>query len=270
MELFHRPSFERLTGLAFFTPSGGSGAIPWGNIQMMKLDHGLKMRDYTISVRGVLQLRKRKVYGRVPIYSIQGDQFSSQATPILLGGERAAVDHSQLATGSTTFSFTAAMGRGFRLPHVGATIASVKVGSDLKTLGYDYFVDDPAIDQTPFSHTGYIILPQSAGTIVAGNLVSAIYSAPAFTLEEYVAFSNLQTDGALVVLCEDEFGPPALWEWIMDVTVYCKASPDVQEDKFRVHNIEAAVYGEPIVRRRSSPYPLAEIALGDHSILDLS
>lgn len=270
MELFHRPSFERLTGLAFFTPSGGSGAIPWGNIEMMKLDHGLKTRDYMVAARGILALRKRKVYGRAPVYSIQGNQFSSQTIPLFLGGARSSSDYSQAATSSSTFTFTAVMGRGFRLPHVGATIASVKVGGIEKVLGYDFFVDDPAMDQTLFSHTGYIILPASAGTIVAGNTVSVIYSAPAFSREEYSAFSSLQTDGSLVILCEDEHGPPILWEWIMDVSVYCKASPDVQHDKFRSHHIEAAIYGEPTVRRRSAPYPMAELVTDTDSILDLS
>src|SRR5262245_41331948 len=113
MELYDRPSFDRLSGLAFFTPEGESGAIPLGNIEMMKLEVELNSRDYVAPVRNQLQLRKRKVTGRVPIYSIHGNQFPSVSAPLLLLGQRE-TDYVQLAANDQTFIFTAVPGRGFQ------------------------------------------------------------------------------------------------------------------------------------------------------------
>ena len=270
MELFDRPSFERLSGLAFFTPAGESSAIPLGNIELLKLDFGLKTRDYLLSLRGDLQLRKRKVLGRVPVYSIQGNQFPTETIPLLILGERAN-DYSQAASSSQIFTFTATPGRGVRLPQVAVSITSVAVGTDIKVLGYDYFVDDPALDpQDPLSHNGWIILPGRGGTIVAGDTVQVNYSVFPLTLEEYTAFSLTSRDGTLEVQCEDEYGPPARETWIMSVTLYCKSAPDTHTDKFRSYNLEAAVYGKPTVRKRPNPYAYQEIITDSGAVLDLS
>lgn len=269
MELSDRPSFERLTGLAFFTPEGETGAIPFGNIELFKHDYGIKTKDFWRSIRGNLFLSKRKVHGRAPIYSIQGNQFASPTIPLLLLGEQQS-DYAQTATGSHYFTFTAVMGRAVELPQVAATIYQVGVSGADKTLGYDFFVDDPALEQSLLSHTGWVILPANGGTIVAGDVVSVYYSAPALSLEEYLAFSRLSRDGTLVVLAEDEFGPPAREKWILDVTLYCKAAAETHPDRYRSYTMEAAVYGNPIVRRRREPYAFAELLVDEGTVLDLS
>jgi hypothetical protein len=270
MELTDGPSFERLTGLALFTPDGDSAAISWGNIELVRFDAGLKSRDFFAAIRGKTVLRKRKVMGTTPIYSIDGSQWSSPMIPDLLLGSQVG-DYEQDAGSGFSFVFTATPGRGVELPHVAALISSVMVQGDSKVLGYDFFVDDPTIEQSLQSFNGWVFLPLDSGTIVAGDVVTVHYSAPALALEQYSAFSTLSRDGMLIVFVEDEYGPPALWKWIMDVTVYCKAVSDTQVSAYRTFTMEAAVYGNPIVRRRRQPYGFSEELLaGDTTVIDLS
>lgn len=269
MEFFDEASFERLTGQAFFTPTGEAGAIQIGNIEMMKIDFGLKSKEAFASVRGELFLRRHKVFGRAPIYSIQVNQFASPTVPLQLLGERLG-DLIQVVTNSYTFTFTAVLGRGFELPHLAATINWVRVAGEDKMPGHDYFVDDPAIEQGPLCYNGWILLPVSQGTIVAGNVVSVNYSAPALSLEQYRALATLSRDGVLVVLKEDHFGPPAREKWIMDVTLYSEAGPETHPDKFRSQTLKAAVYGKPLVRKRPTPRAYGELLIDDSTVLDLS
>lgn len=260
MELSDIASFERLTGLAFFTPAGATSALHLANIEMLRSDYGLKSFDILRSRRGQVYPRKRVVFGKLQTFSLQINQFTSATQFIHLAGTRL-TDLVQAATSAQIYVFTAAPGGAWSLGHSEIFLRHVMVGAEAKILDYDFSLDD---------HNGWIWLPSNGGTITAGQVVSVTYDFPELAFEAYNALDTLSLDGQLVVYAEDEFGPPAREKWVMDVTLSCKGMPDTDPGKFRSATLEAIVYGKPQVFKRPQPRGFAEIVTDSGAVLDLS
>lgn len=257
MEYNDLSSFERLTGLAFFTPAGQAGAINLGNIEMVKADYGTKSVDKMISVRGKLLLGRRDTYQAVPVFSIDGNQFASPVIPLLLMGDSLG-DSAQVAGSGFTFSFTAETGLSFLIGTFGLTNVVVQVSSSTKTLGVDYFLD---------ALNGIVSIPVTAAGISAGNTVVVTFDQPALALENYSAFTHLNRTGTLVVYAEDEAGPPAKEIWTMTVSLACKKGADFDPTKFRKFTLDAALLGNPTVQKRGG---FEDLSTDDDVILDWS
>jgi hypothetical protein len=250
MELTSLRSFERLTGAAFFNDDDDTtGDIPLGNIQMLKADFNPKTVEIPRASRGVTTLARRDTHQVSPVYSIDGDQFHTPIIPLLLMGTRLA-DLSQSSATGSTFTFTAKAGKAYRIGKFNITITTVQVSSVSKTLGTDFFVDDPNLTQSLVSFNGVIILPVTAAGIADGATVTVTYNAAAVTMEQYSAFTKLNRTGTLVVFAEDEFGPPAKEIWTMKVSLTVKAGADITPDKFRKFTLEASIFGSPTVQKR--------------------
>ena len=245
MEFNDPQSFERLTGLAYFTPAGQAGAIPLGNIQMVKSDYGLKTVDDLKSIRGVLQLRRRVTYGAVPIFSIDGNQFATPTIPLLLLGTRLA-DLAQASATASTFTFTSAAGQAFWVGAYNISNVSVASGGMPMAQGTDYFID---------LFNGMVLVPVLGSGIPDGAAAVVTFDQAAFTLEQYLAFTTLSRTGSLVVFAEDEFGPPAKEIWTMQVSLTCKKGADMDPSKFRMFTLEAALLGTPLVQKRGESEP---------------
>lgn len=260
MELTDPQSFERLTGLGFFLPDDGPAAIHLGNVTMIRCNYGLASVDIMRSRRGIVYPRKRHYHQRAPVFTLETNQFASALQALHLAGT-ALPDTTRPAQTGVNFTFTAVPGGAWNIGQSDIWLPSVLVGTDLKVQGYDYFID-------PFN--GWIWLPTNGGTIVAGDIVEVNYNCPAQRLETYNAFDTLSRSGQLTVFAEDEYGPPAREQWVMQCEFCVHAASDTDPTKFRSDVIEITVYGNPTVYKRPQPSGFAYIALADGSILDLS
>lgn len=252
MEYNDVSSFERLTGLAFFTPADDpNGAISLGNIEMLKVEYGVKSIDAKTSVRGRVQLRQRTYTEALPVYSIDGNQFASPTIPLLLLGQQIA-DYLQTAATGSTFTFTAASGRCFFVGAYNITNVVVKVGTTTMTLGTDYFLDDPNLPQINSSLQGVVILPVEPQGINDGLVVTVNYNRPDLAMDQYQAFTNLFRQGTLVVFAEaSNSASPGQEIWTMSVQLSCKKGADIDPSKFRTFTLEAAIFGNPRVLKPS-------------------
>jgi hypothetical protein len=249
MEYNDIASFQRLTGLGFFTPDGQAGAISLGNVTMLKIDYGLKSVDSKASVRGRISLRQRVYTESLPVYSIDGNQFATPLIPLLLLGDQLG-DYIQTAKSAQTFTFTAAAGLAFFIGAYNLTSVVVKVGSTVKTQGIDYFLDDPNVDQSSaVSLQGVVILPVDSEGINDGDVVTVTFDQQLLSLEQYEAFTQLSRQGTLVVFAEDEDGGPGREIWTMSVQLSCKKGADIDPTQFRKFTLEAALLAKANVMR---------------------
>jgi hypothetical protein len=251
MELTNPASLKRLTGLAFFQQVGLASSVPFGNILAIKQDIAPKNVSAMLNKRGNSKLFRRDNYSVEPVYSIQTNQFSSSCIPLLLMGTRLA-DVVQASGTAQTFVFTAAKGQAFILPDKNVTISTVAVGATNKTLGVDFFVDDPNIIQTLVSLNGVIILPETAAGIADGATVTVTYDRPAVTREQYAAFTVLNRTGEIAIYLEDETGMDANMIWTAQIQLTTKDPGSFDVSKFTEATFEAAVFGSPIITARSN------------------
>jgi hypothetical protein len=258
-------SFERLTGLAFFTPAGAAGAIPLGNITMLKVDYGTKAYEPLKSLRGVLQRRRRDTYGHLAIYSIDGNQFATPMIPLLLLGTKTD-DFAQSAATAQTFTFTAAAGLAFFAGAYSLANVVVKVSGVTKTIGTDYFLDDPNVPQIGASMQGCVIIPVDTQGIQEGDVVTVTFDQAALVMDQYLAFTQLSQTGLLQVFAEDEAGGPGREVWIMTVQLTCKKGADIDPTKFRSFTLEAAIIGNPAVMKPGGT-SLLSIGVGGDTFL---
>ena len=248
MEFTSLASLERLTGLAYFKPTGGNYA-PFGNITMVKLDTAPKAISALLWKRGKGNLFRRDNVSVEPVFSLTTDQFATPVVDLLVMGTRAA-DNVQSSASATTTSFTAAKGKAYDIGKRGITITSVKVGATAKTLGTDFYVDDPNIPQSLISLNGVIILPATAAGIADADTVDVLYDTPALTREVYNAFTTLNRSGSMKIYLEDETGTDAREIWTMNCQLSVKSIGDFDPTKFRDVVLECAIFGSPVVTTR--------------------
>jgi endonuclease YncB( thermonuclease family) len=250
MELTSLKSFERLTGFALFNDDADStGDIPLGNITALANDYSPKTVEIPRASRGVLTIARRDTFQVTPVYTIDGNQFHTPVIPLLLMGDRT-TDLSQTSATGATYTFTAKAGRAYKLPHYNVTAIAVTVSAAAKTLGTDFFVDDPNIPQSTTSFNGVIILPVTAAGIADGATVTVTYNKPVLTMEVYNAFTKLNRVGTLTIFLEDEYGPPAKEIWSCRCSLTVKKGADAKPGDFRGWQLEASLFGNPTVSKR--------------------
>jgi hypothetical protein len=251
MEQNSLAAVERLTALAFFRETGAGSYVPFGNITMVKMDLAPKVVTIPLYKRGKGNLFRRDNYLVEPVFSITVDQFFSSVVKLMILGDKAA-DVVQGSGNAITYSFTAAKGQAYYIGARNATIASVKIASTTKTLGVDFFVDDPNIPQSMVSLNGIIILPETVAGITDGSSVDVVFTNPALTREQYNAFTRLNRGGSLKLYFEDETGGDAREIWDLTVQLSAKTIGDFDPTKFRDCVLEAAVFGNPVITTRPS------------------
>ena len=251
MEFTNLATLERLSGMLFFKEDGASSYLPFGNILSIGFAANPTTVDAMLFKRGGGKLFRRDTYGVKPVLSIKTNQFATSVMALLLMGDRAS-DASQASGTGQTFSFTAAKGQAFVIGDRDITISTVKVGATTKTLGTDYFVDDPTIPQSLASLNGVIILPNVPAGIADADTVDVTYDRPALTREVYNAFTRLNRSGTLLGYLEDETGGDAREIITASGQLTMKSVGDWDPTKFREAEMDMAIFGNPVISARPS------------------
>src|SRR5438128_33666 len=113
MEYLDTAAILRLTGRAFFTPTGQLSAIDLGNCEMVKLDFAPKRKQHYRTIHGKQVLDRDDVYGADPKWNITVDEFATPMLPYLYAATGANTDVTQSAATASTVTFSSKKGRTF-------------------------------------------------------------------------------------------------------------------------------------------------------------
>jgi hypothetical protein len=255
--------FERLTGRAFFTPAGQTGAINLGNILTHKLEWGLKRKTTFKSRRGQLSVRDDDVIGAEPRFTIECDEFATPLLALLHGGSAPEYAVDTAATGAT-FTFTAALGLAFRTNFFSISNVSIVTPTG-KVEGTDYKID---------YGLGIIYLPLTS-TIAPGATVTMRYDRIAITYNRVTALDAPSKKGTLLVYEEDDFSLTPKTTYACAVALSIDGSLSTKVDTYKSVTLRAAVLGSITIYKRDTEMTGGvemwdELTLDDDSILDFS
>lgn len=235
-------ALERLTGRAFFTPQGALSAIDLGNIQMHKLDYGVKRKEHYKARRGGLVMDRDDAYGTMPKFTIEGDEFASPLLPLLFAGT-ANADATQTSGSASTVTFSSVKGQTFDLGAFGLTNASVTVpGSKVEGATADYVIDRPL---------GKIYIPFTS-TIADAASVTVTFDKPAATFDSINAFDTLNRLGTLQVIEEDSYSlvPKTIYNFACSLSV--DSAGDTKPEDYKKFNLIAVITGTFTVKKRKT------------------
>ena len=239
-------NFQRLSGTAFFQPTGVAGLIGLGNIVMHKLDPKIERKDIMRYKSGVKFLGRMDVLGYNPEYQIDQDEFNTVNLPIVLWGTQAA-DTVQAATGAVTATINGALpGQFYALGgyvQVAVTAVTLTAGGAALVASTDYVVD---------AQKGLITFLSGGAVPKAGANVTVAFSAPAVTRETFLPFTNLQQRGTLQLYENDspEDVNMPLHAITYPVTLYCDSPGDVKVEDNTKATLRARLTGPGRVLRR--------------------
>src|SRR5262245_15999631 len=112
---------ERLSGRGYFTPTGATQGVDLGNVDMFKVEFGIKRKEHFSARRGVQTLDRFDAYASQPLWTITLDEFVSPMLAFAWAGT-ANANFSQSAGTAATFNFT------FATTMKGATLDIGKYG----------------------------------------------------------------------------------------------------------------------------------------------
>jgi hypothetical protein len=190
---------ERLSGRGYFTPTGQTNGVDLGNVEMFKVEFGIKRKEHFAARRGIIVQDRFDAYGSQVVWTITTDEFVSPLLAYCWAGTDN-TDVTQAAVTATTFNFTttatALKGTVWDIGKYGLFNASLTTPAS-KVEGYanDYVIDRAG---------GKIYITDST-TIVAGACV-VTYSAPLITYDSVTALNVLNRPGVLEVQGEDDSG----------------------------------------------------------------
>jgi hypothetical protein len=245
-------SKERLSGRGYFTPTGATQGVDLGNVDMFKIEFGIKRKEHFSARRGVITLDRFDAYGSQAVWTITTDEFVSPILSYSWAGT-ANANFVQAAAPAATFNFTFATtmkGAVLDIGKVGLYTASLTTPAS-KVEGYsaDYVIDRGA---------GKIYFPLTT-TITAGAGV-VTYSAPALTYDSVTALNVLNRPGSLEVHGEDDSGqgkdpsavdavPPSRYIWTLPSILSADDSGEYKVDDYRKITFKATATGAMTVKR---------------------
>lgn len=243
---------ERLSGRGYFTPTGATQGVDLGNVDMFKVEFGIKRKEHFSARRGVQTLDRFDAYASQPLWTITLDEFVSPMLAFAWAGT-ANANFSQSAGTAATFNFT------FATTMKGATLDIGKYGlfnaslttPASKVEGYtaDYVIDRAG---------GKLYFPLST-TITAGAGV-VTYSAPALTYDSITALNVLNRLGNLEIQAEDDSGqgkdatatdavPPVRYLWTIPCILSADESGEFKVDDYRKITVKATATNPMTVKR---------------------
>jgi hypothetical protein len=235
-------SLDRITGKAVFTKTGDAFGVDLGDILMHRLDYGPKREETSFHIRGNTVLAVEETTSVSPVFSIDGQQFTSQNMPLMLLGTRNA-DVTQSSGTAATASITAKLGKTFDLGARNITNVVVTVAAAAKAADVDYFLDAAA---------GLIRFPEVAAGIADAAAVTVTFDKPAITRDSYTAFNNLNLQGKLQLFEFDNRSLIPKNEWLFDGTMTAEKGGDADPLKHRQWSLRFAVNGQPTCLRRQA------------------
>jgi hypothetical protein len=189
---------ERLSGRGYFTPTGATQGVDLGNVDMYKIEFGIKRKEHFASRRGVQTLDRFDAYGSQAVWTLTCDEFVSPLLAYAWAGTKNA-DIVQAAAPAATFNFTmvATMkGATLDIGKYGLYSASLTTPA-AKVEGYtaDYVIDRAG---------GKVYIP--LGSTIPNGACVVTYSAPAITFDSVTALNVLNRNGNLEIHGEDDSG----------------------------------------------------------------
>jgi hypothetical protein len=242
MDIGAAAAIERLTGRAYFTAAGATSAIDLGNIQMHKLDYGVKRKEHYKNKRGGMVMDRDDAYGTMPKFTIEGDEFTSAVMPLLFAGTANADATQALATAATVV-VTSKKGYTFDLGAYGLTNASVTTPTTK--------VEGPTADYVIDRANGKIYFP-STSSIADATSVTVTFDKPAATFDSVNAFDTLNRLGTLQVIEEDSFSliPKTIYNFACSLSV--DSAGDTKPEDYKKFSLIATITSTFTVLKRKS------------------
>jgi hypothetical protein len=244
---------ERLSGRGYFTPTGSTSGVDLGNVEMFKVEFGIKRKEHFAARRGIIVQDRFDAYGSQVVWTITCDEFVSPILAYAWAGTDN-VDLVQSAATATTFNFTttatALKGTTWDIGKYGLFNASLTTPTT-KTEGAtaDYVID----------RAGGKIYITDVTTIPAGACV-VTYSCPALTYDSVTALNILNRPGNLEVHGEDDSGsgksttgadavPPVRYVFTIPAILSADESGEWKVDDYRKITFKASVTNPMTVKR---------------------
>jgi hypothetical protein len=239
-------SRERLTGRAYFTPTGATTGVDFGNVQMFKTDFGIKTKEHWKARRGVLFLDRDDAYASLGSWTITADEFVTPLMPYLWLGTQLA-DFVQAAQTGASFGFNTKKGAVFSVGKYGLFNCSIGSGS---LEGTDYMLDRGA---------GKIYW--MLGSAVADGSARALtYSCPSIRYDQATALQVLNQSGTLEIHGEDDSGdggntvaadaiPPSRYIFTLPCMITIPDAGTFKPDDYRAYQLKATLTAAMTVKR---------------------
>jgi hypothetical protein len=235
-------SLDRITGKGIFFKTGDAFGVDLGDILMHKLDYGPKRETVAFHILGSVVLATEETTSVEPIFTIDGQQFTSQNMPLMLLGTRNA-DVSQASGTASTTAITAKLGKTFDIGARNISNVVVTVSAAAKAADVDFFLDAAG---------GWIRFPEVAAGIADGASVTVTYDKPAIVRDSFTAFNNLNLQGTLKLQEFDNRSAIPKNEWAFNGTLTADKGGDADPLKHRQWSLRFAVNGQPTCLRRQS------------------
>ncbi len=232
---------ERLTGDAFFTPTGQTGQIRLGNIQMHKLDYSPKRKQHFRNSRGKQVLDRDDAYGIEPKFTIEGDEFTTALLPLLFLATSANADFAQVSGTAVSVTATVTPGLTYDLGALNINTLAMTAPAS-KTENTDYIVD---------YGKGKIYIPLGS-TIAAGATMTVTFNKPVVAMDSLTAFSQLNRLGTLQVHEEDEYSlvPKTIYDFPCSLST--DNAGDTKPEDYKKFTLVATLTGTMAVRKRKT------------------
>ncbi|SRR6266496_2140413 len=239
---------ERLSGRGYFTATGDTSAVDLGNIEMYKIDFGIKRKQHFKSRRGIQVLDRDDAYASEAKWTLTLDEFTTPTLPFAWAGTPNA-DFSQTVGTAATFSFNSLKGKVFNIGKYGLFNASLTTPGS-KVEGTDYVIDRAG---------GKIYIPLGS-TIADAAACVVTYSAPALTYDSVNALSILNRPGTLELQGEDDSAsgvssggtdalPPVRYLFNFPCILSTDSSGEFKPDDYRKFTLIATLTGVMVVKR---------------------
>src|SRR5215471_8171584 len=234
---------ERLTGRGYFLLTGATQLVDLGNIEMFKVDFGIKRKEHFAARRGVLSMDRYDAYASQALWTLTCDEFVSPLLAYAWSGPENA-NFTQTLGSSTTLK-----GAALDIGKYGLFSASLTTPAG-KVEGYsaDYVIDRGA---------GKIYFPLTS-TLTAGASV-VTYSCPALTYDSVTALQILNRNGSLEIHGEDDSAqnvgaaadavPPSRYVWTVPCILTTDSSGEFKPDDYRKITILCTATSAMTVKR---------------------
>jgi len=244
-------SKERLSGRGYFTASGATQGVDLGNVDMFKIEYGIKRKEHFSSRRGVQTLDRFDAYASQAMWTVTLDEFVGPTLAFAWAGTvNTAFVQSSAASSTFNFTFATTMkGAALDIGKYGLFSASLTTPAS-KVEGYtaDYVIDRAG---------GKIYFPLSS-TLTAGASV-VTYSCPALTYDSVTALQILNRNGSLELQAEDDSGsnvgaaadavPPVRYLFTMPCILSADESGEFKVDDYRKFTVKCTATSPMTVKR---------------------
>jgi hypothetical protein len=189
---------ERLSGRGYFTPAGSTQGVDLGNIEMFKIEFGIKRKEHFGSRRGIQTLDRFDAYSSQALWTLTCDEFVSPLLAYAWAGTKNA-DITQSAATNSTFGFT------MTTALKGGTLDIGKYGLyDASLTAPAGKIEGPLADYVIDRAGGKIYI--TTGSTITNGSATVTFSCPVINYDSVTALNILNRNGSLEIHGEDDSG----------------------------------------------------------------